>query len=258
MMPGTSTTASLVRGNGMTIAIETIVTRAMSQAAFGVMLIAVDDYTDPPGRLPSSRSADRFAELVTGETAGDRHRKGDCQMQGGVEEAFGRWLDAADGPPGTIVYLVGHGETRQLDHSFLVPGPPDRPHARAKVEAWWLADQLYEDWRRRVDDTRRWTLLILDCCASETGVANMETKLSSKPHPLPRRYGLWPVTASGASHNGEFVRLFAEALGTFTENDDQILLRDVFFRIADRRPASSRRASFPGRRSSSSLASAVR
>ena len=42
----------------------------MGMETFGVLLIAVDDYPDPPGPLPSSESADRLAELIIGERGG--------------------------------------------------------------------------------------------------------------------------------------------------------------------------------------------
>jgi hypothetical protein len=211
-------------------------------AGFGLVLIAVDDYPDPPGRLPSSRSAQRFADLVAGDRGGAIVDQVVAHNATDVTSAFNRWTTRAQGPASSIVYLVGHGGSNALEHWFLVPAEGD---AEDRIQTRTLAEKLKEEWLRRQGDSESWCLLILDCCDSDVGVVNLVNELTTYAILEPHRYELWPVTARGASHSGHFVDAFQDCLGTFTENDKRIPLHEVFRRIAPRLGDLAPRGSLP-------------
>jgi hypothetical protein len=223
------------------------------EPAFGVLLIAVEDY--PEGKLPSCHSAALFEQLVTSARGGKLIEELIvARTVDDVQQALDRWIARNDGPSSTIVYLVGHGESTGRYHTFLLP---KRADARYVIQTRDLANDLNRDWQRRDQyGGGDWTLFILDCCASDDGVANIEHELTELPKPRPARYELWPVTPGGASHNGEFVARFADALTTFNEHDTSIPLHDVFRRIGaglgdlepKGRPSGPRRAREPADR----------
>jgi hypothetical protein len=196
---------------------------------FGVLLIAVDKYPDPPGPLPSSDSAGRFAGLLTGDHGGTVIESIVASSEEDITAAFERWVGSgSQGPLSTIVYLVGHGTDDGDEHTFLVPGPA----GTRDVVTGSFARFLHKDWFRRQADRGSWMLFVLDCCGADIGVTNLTTALTSQAHKRPRRLALWPATPSGASHSGSFVTAFARALSTFTENDAVIPLNELFDRMS--------------------------
>src|SRR5688572_30594924 len=128
---------------------------------FGLVTIAVEDYPDPPGLLPSGTSARRFADLLTGARGGELVDHVVAKNAAEVRDTLERWSLRNDRPLSTVVYLVGHGDTDLLEHWFLVPG------AEARIQTRTLAEKLKQDWSRRRDDSASWMLLVLDCCASD-------------------------------------------------------------------------------------------
>jgi hypothetical protein len=195
---------------------------------FGLLLIAVDEYPDPPGRLPSSASARRLAEIVTGTRGGRTIDSVVATSHQDIINALDRWVDPnAQRPASTIVYLVGHGTDDSLDHRFIVPGPL----GTSKFQTESLADYFQEDWLRRQGDRQSWTLFVLDCCAANIGVTNLSHSLTRTPIKEPRRLSLWPATPQGANHSGSFIEALTRALATFNENDAVIRLNEVFRRM---------------------------
>ncbi len=194
---------------------------------FGVVLVAVDDYPEPPGPLPSSDSAARFGAILGGGRGGNVLDTVVVHGEGDLVDAVRRWAEQPDRPTGSVVYLVGHGRGDSLDHDLLVPdGDGVLP-----VRTSGMAQFLQRDWQRRQTDPDSWALFVLDCCDSELGVTNLAAELSAKYPKKPKRLGLWPVAPGGAARTGAFVTAFEHALDTFTENDERIPLDEVFRRI---------------------------
>ena len=88
-----------------------------------------------------------------------------------------------------------------------------------------------KDWIRRQSDRASWTVFVLDCCASDIGVTNLNAELSKHAIKRPRRLALWPTTPQGASHSGRFVEALGRVLATFNENYASIPLNEVFRRM---------------------------
>lgn len=195
---------------------------------FGVVLIAVDDYPDPPGRLPSSESAQRFAALLCAH-GGTVRESVVATGEGDVIDTIRRWSRRANGPAGWILYLVGHGRGDMLHHEFVVPD--DDRTGVVGVRTTRLGEFLQHDWLLRQVDASAWTLVVLDCCDSELGVTNLVNDLTAAYPKKPRRLGLWPVAPGGAARTGDFVDAFERALDTFTGNDAVIPLDEVFRRL---------------------------
>lgn len=194
---------------------------------FGVLVIAIDEYPDPPGPLPASASADVLARLVVGERGGVLVERIVAASGEDVLGAFRRWAAAkSDRPRSTIVYLAGHGTDDGLEHSFLVPDGP----STVEIETKTLGTHFEKDWFLRQGDRESWTLFILDCCGADIGVVNLEAELSQHAYKRPRRLAMWPTTPRGAAHSGRFVAALEEALATFTENDATVPLNELFLR----------------------------
>jgi hypothetical protein len=195
---------------------------------FGVLVIAVNEYPDPPGPLPSSESAERLSDIVSGEHGGVVIGSIVATSQDDVTTAFEEWIARHEqAPRSTIVYLVGHGTDDGLDHSFLLPHGPGTRELRTAT----LASFFEKDWVRRQRDEGAWTLFVLDCCGADIGVTNLQNALTRVALKKPRRLSLWPTAPSGATHSGRFVAAFARALDTFTENDAVIPLNELFRRM---------------------------
>lgn len=196
-------------------------------SGFGVVVLAVDDYPDPPGPLPSSESAERFARLLGGEHGGILLASVVVRREPDLLDAIRDWAADAARPTSSVVYLVGHGRGQGLAHEFLVP----RDGEVVGLRTAGLAQHLERDWLRRQTDPASWALLVLDCCDSALGVDNLVAQLAMSPPTKPRRLGLWPVAPGGAARTGAFVDAFEHALETFTENDERVPLDEVFRRI---------------------------
>jgi WD40 repeat protein len=197
-------------------------------SGFGLVWVAIDDYPEPPGQLPSSVSAARLAGLLGGRGATVLDTVVAASEQE-VVGAFRRWAGAAERPSASVVYLVCHGRGDGLDHNLLVPVPDGEGVVDFLTVR--LAEFLQHEWQSRQADPASWTLLILDCCDSELGTTNLDAHLKAKYPKLPRRLGLWPVAPGGAARAGAFVDAFERALDSFTENDEHIPLNAIFHRI---------------------------
>jgi WD40 repeat protein len=196
---------------------------------FGVLLIAVDRYPDPPGSLPSSVSARRLIDILTRDRGGRLTRFVPAESVEDVLAAFEEWAGEQDDRPlSSIVYLVGHGTNNFVNHSFIAPAPNGRTR---ELRTSTLSPFFERDWTRRQQDPTSWTLFVLDCCASDVGTTNLINALTQSVLTSPRRLALWPVTPRGASHSGRFVDAFERAISTFSENDEVIPLIEVFRRM---------------------------
>ena len=193
-----------------------------------MLTIAVDAYGDPPGPLPSTSSARGFADLVVGDRGGTIIEHVAANSAADVRAALARWAQR-DGPAASVVYLVGHGESDGVEHSFLVPAAGGEDRIRTRT----FADVVVQERQLRQDDVESWVLVILDCCASDVGVVNLQNELTKYAFKLPKRWELWPVTPSGATHSGAFVQRFREALATFEVNDEVIELHEVMRRMGE-------------------------
>ncbi|MCP3381239.1 caspase family protein [Bradyrhizobium sp. CCGUVB4N] len=192
---------------------------------FGVLLIAVDDYPEPPGALQSSANADRLAKLIVGERGGKLVDRVVATSSAEILTALKRWSRRQDDPPrSTIIYLVGHGTDDGMDHQFMLP-----PEGRLDdILTGTLWNVFAEDWNIRQTDPRCWTLFILDCCGANIGLINLQAQLSQRAYRYPHRLGMWPTSSSGASNSGRFVDAFARTLTEFNENNAVIPLTEVF------------------------------
>jgi WD40 repeat protein len=201
-------------------------------AEFRVVLIAVDDYPDPPGPLPSSESARRLGALLSGEHGGDITDFVTARNERDVIDAVRRWADAAGPPPpGSLLYLVGHGAgDNTYHHDFHVPTEDGRIE---KIRTSELAKYLVAEGAKRKNDPDGWALFILDCCDSDLGVSNLNRDLELAYAEKPRNLACWPVAPEGAARTGAFVDAFERALKTFTENDERIDLHEVYRRIRE-------------------------
>ena len=195
---------------------------------FGVLLIAVDDYPDPPGPLPSSDSADRLAKLIVGERGGALIERVVAKSEQEITAALDKLANAKEGQPrSTIVYLVGHGSDDGVRHSFIVPADSGTTEIRTVS----FGPVFEKDWRRRQADNSSWTLFVFDCCGAEIGLANLQANLSQYAFDRPRRLAMWPTAPLGASHSGRFVDALGRLLATLTENDAAIKLNEVGLRV---------------------------
>lgn len=200
---------------------------------FELVLIAADNYGDPPGRLPSSRSADRLADLLTGERGGRLVQQVVAGTAGEIRAALHRWAAHEDDSlVSSFVYLVGHGRTDGEFHWFIAPENDAEPYRANEIRTQDLSDLIRSDWIAREAEPSSWSVIVLDCCASDVGVANLLHALSAPAPRKPKRLGLWPVTPQGASHSGRFVDLLERCLGTFTENDEGIALQELIRRVS--------------------------
>ena len=204
----------------------------MTMAEFRVVLIAVDDYPDPPGRLPSSESARRLGALLCGEHGGVITDFVRARNEQDVIDAVRRWANAAGPPPpGSVLYLVGHGAgDNTYHHDFLVPTDDGRTN---NIRTSRLAEFLVAEGLRRRGNPDGWALFILDCCDSDIGVSNLNRDLEFAYAEKPRNLACWPVAPEGAARTGAFVDAFERALKTFTENDERIDLHEVYRRIRE-------------------------
>ena len=118
---------------------------------FGILLIAVDDYPDPPGRLPSSKSAKRFAELIIGERGGKLVQPlvvGKSRED--IISALDAWSRGSENQPrSSIVYLVGHGTDNAIKHSFIAPAA----HGTVEIPIANFSQNFEKDWIRRQGDS---------------------------------------------------------------------------------------------------------
>lgn len=195
---------------------------------FGLLLIAVDEYPDPPGALPSSKSADQLAELIIGERGGTLVKRLVAKSREEIFGALERWADGtSELPKSTIVYLVGHGTDDVYDHKFLVPAG----NSTVEIPTASFRPVFEKNWIRRQRDRTSWTLFVLDCCAADIGLVNLQAEFSQRILKRPRRLAMWPTTPQGASHSGKFVAALRRALDTFNENDTSIPLNEVFRRM---------------------------
>jgi hypothetical protein len=201
---------------------------------FGLVLVAADDYGDPPGSLPSSKSADRLARLLIGERGGRLVQRVVAGTAREVRAALRGWAaHRDDSPQSSFVYLVGHGRTDGDFHWFIAPENADEPDGENEIRTQGISEMIRSDWAvRQQAEPSSWSVIVLDCCASDVGVANLVHALSAPAARKPRRLGLWPVTPQGASHSGRFVDILERCLGTFTENDEEIALQELIRRIS--------------------------
>jgi hypothetical protein len=199
---------------------------------FGVLLLAADEYPNPPGPLPSSESADGLAELVVGERGGVLVGRVVVRSREELIAALEGWAERkakgnVDRPASTIVYFAGHGSDNGLSHTLLIP--EDGVTRSLETEA--LGAVFRKDWIWRKSNGQGWTLFVLDCCGSDVGRSNLANKLTKHAIEAPRRFSIWPTAPSGASRSGYFVESLARAIASFTENDASIPLNELFDRL---------------------------
>jgi hypothetical protein len=114
--------------------------------SFGVLLIAVDEYPDPPGPLPSSESVARLSRVVTGDYGGVVVGSIVARSREDVLKAFDRWIARDErSPRSTIVYLVGHGTDDGDEHAFIAPGDA----ATTELPTGTLSGYFEKDWLLR-------------------------------------------------------------------------------------------------------------
>ena len=208
-------------------------------AEFGLVLIAVDDYPDPPGHLESTASARRLAELLGGEHGGVVTEIVTAHGEADVMRAVKRWASTEGRPAASVLYLVGHGKGDGLDHGFIVPESEDEAAqirakgtgATATIQTSRLAEFLQQEGRRRKREPQSWALVILDCCDSQLGVLNLSSTIDARYAKRPKNLAYWPAAPGGAAHSGDFVNAFERALSGFTENDERIPLEEIYRRI---------------------------
>jgi hypothetical protein len=198
---------------------------------FALVLVAADDYADPPGHLPSSKSAQRVAALLR-ECGGLITQQVVVSRADEVRTALARWAKHDGGSPlSSFLYLVGHGQSDGEDHWFLLPETSEQPSIADAIQTRTLGKILQQDWQHRQGDPASWAVLVLDCCASDIGVNNLLVDLAGKLN-RPRNLALWPVSSRGASHAGRFVETLEYCLGTFSVNDTRIPVQELGRRIA--------------------------
>jgi WD40 repeat protein len=198
---------------------------------FALVLVAADDYADPPGRLPSSESAQRIADMLN-ERGGSVAQQVVVRRAEEARKVLARWAKHEDGSPlSSFLYLVGHGQSDGEDHWFLLPETGEQPSIDDAIQTRTLGKVLQQDWQHRQGDPARWTVVVLDCCASDIGVSNLIVELAGKLN-RPRNLALWPVSTKGASHAGKFAEALAHCLETFNANDERIPLQELIRRIA--------------------------
>jgi hypothetical protein len=152
---------------------------------------------------------------------------------GEVRAALRRWAaHRDDGLVSSFVYLAGHGRTDGDFHWFIAPENDAEPDGANEIRTQDISDMIRSDWAARQSEPSSWSVFVLDCCASDVGVTNLVNALSAPAARMPRRLGLWPVTAQGASHSGRFVDVLERCLETFTENDEGIPLHELIRRIS--------------------------
>src|SRR6266511_3870552 len=117
MIPGSRMMASAVRASpGTGMSGDSRIDAVTAEARFGVVLIAADDYGDPPGHLPSSTSADRLARLLCDGRGGVVIQRLVVTSAREVREALDRWAKHEGGARSSLIYLAGHGMTDGDDH----------------------------------------------------------------------------------------------------------------------------------------------
>ncbi|MYW05511.1 hypothetical protein [Streptomyces sp. SID3343] len=208
---------------------------SLSGGSFDVFPVVVDRYVDLEP-LPEARGvADEVVTLLA--------------SLGGVEQPW-----AMDGPPGhdavlarlaqwsdppaarsSVLLWLGHGESDGTSAWLAVHGSraPMRGNGTA-LNPVTFAEHLTAEWLRRGVDPGAWTLVVIEACGAATFVRNLARELYGYDTP-PDRLALVGVGAdAGEARLGEFARALREALGSYTDLDTRIRIRDLVERLRDR------------------------
>jgi WD40 repeat protein len=235
MTPGTTTTASGVRGPaaGTAAAYRSAVG---DDRGFQLVVVAVSDYPDPPGALPSTASADRVARRLAEWGGRETSARPVPATTAAVRARLRAWTTGQVGPRSSLLYWVGHGWDNG-DELLLLTSDSEQPYDAANaVPAAELAGVLRADWERRsaLGDARAWTVAVFDCCGSSVGITNIVHELTKVPARRPERLALLAVSSRGASFAGRFADQLEAAFDALTPNDTEVLVRDLLDAVADR------------------------
>lgn len=203
---------------------------------FQVVVVAVSEYADPPGALPSAATAERVTRRLA-EWGGVELRSPPARTTAeAVRTHLDGWIATEAMPSSSFLYWVGHGWD-DGDDLWLLTSDSTEPYRRSNaVKASEVADALRADWERRSagGDGRAWTVAVFDCCGASVGISNIVHELTKVPARRPERLALLAVSTRGATFAGRFADQLEAALDALTPNDIELLVRDLLDAVADR------------------------
>lgn len=203
---------------------------------FQLVVVAVSDYPDPPGALPSAASADRVTRRLAVWGGVEVRCRPARTTADAVRSHLDGWAGEEATPSSSFLYWVGHGWD-DGDDLWLLTSDSAQPYRRSNaLKASEVADVLKADWERRSTggELRAWTVAVFDCCGASVGISNIVHELTKVPARRPERLALLAVSTRGASFAGRFADQLEAALDALTPNDSELLVRDLLDAVADR------------------------
>lgn len=199
-------------------------------AAFEVVAIPISRYRHHPElgqvRIDAEGIVDLFRQL--GALPSGPPDTGGALDETAVKNLLRGWATRTAPSSGVLLWL-GHGAS-DGDEAWLASHETPDPINGNGIVPQTIADQVDSDWRRRAADSKAWALIVIEACGAARFVENMADLLLRKS---PRRLALIGVSGDGAAYLGRFREALSAAVASYTINDENVGLRDLYNRLED-------------------------
>ncbi len=151
---------------------------------------------------------------------------------GEVASLLAEWVKPAS-PRSSMVIWIGHGEAKGRD-AWLATYDTQRPMRGTGIHPEIIAEHIINEWRRRAADDKAWFVVVIEACGAEQFVRQVASILFRTSGAVPQRLAIVGAGGTGATFLGSFHDALRATLDSYTDNDQEIQLKDLLGRLEDR------------------------
>lgn len=196
---------------------------------FDVVPVAIGEYEDHEP-LPGV-AAELAAVLDVLDQLGGVARPWDADRApdlSAVNRRLATWANPPR-PRSSALVWIGHGGS-DGDRAWLAVHDTLNGSAGTGLGPATLAEHIADEWRRRAADEAAWALVVIHACGAGTFARLLGSDLLAR-HDDPRRLVVVAVGDDGAAHLGRLSAALAATVGSYTDNDTEVHLRDLAGRL---------------------------